>query len=101
MKPVDILKMGPKRELSHVTNDKGFYILTVTPPDFVGLPPQEIELTPNQASRFLQWEINGGLIQDIFPDLDYNQREVILSGISSEVFDGLSEVEFPVNIPED
>lgn len=81
IKPVNVLKMGPKRDLTY---DKGrdVYVLTVTPPEFLGIPPSSVTLTSDQVTRYHKWRTNGGLIQDELPDLTPAERDIILTGIS-------------------
>lgn len=38
------------------------------------------------AAPYAKWR-TGGLIQNLFPQLNYNQREMIQTGIHSECFD--------------
>jgi hypothetical protein len=38
---------------------------------------------PITQEQLQQWQL-GGLVQDVFPDLDVNQREFLISGTTQE-----------------
>jgi hypothetical protein len=50
-------------------------------------PEQQLSLTNEQFSRYLEWIAGGVMIQDAFPDLSPSEREVILSGLPEEFFE--------------
>jgi hypothetical protein len=79
MKPIDILGMGPRREV--LKTSKGTYLITVIPPDWTRITESKsIELTPEQYDRYLAWDEGGLLIQDALPDLTNDQREILITG---------------------
>lgn len=79
------MEMRPKREA--IKGDDGLWEITVTPPEWTGFSPSTIKLTDDQHERYLNWWQTGGLIQDWFPDLNSNEREILLSGIGNGEFD--------------
>ena len=79
MSVADKLGLGPKRESRQLPT--GDYIVRVTPPDWTGCSPSEVKLTANQFVNFQRW-LNGSiLIQDAFPDLSDDDREILKTGI--------------------
>jgi hypothetical protein len=80
MKPIDLIGMGPKREARR--NIGGGWIVTVTPPDVVGLPGNSLVLSEDQYQRYLEWHEGGCLIQEALPDLTSAQREVLMTGLT-------------------
>lgn len=87
MKPVDQLGFGPKREVKQLDNDQ--WEISVTPPQFMGLPTKKLVLNKNQYLGYLAWQ-NGQLIQDALPDLTASQREIILTGLGDDDFNRLA-----------
>ena len=78
-KPIDLLGMGPKREVADLSN--GNFLIRVTPPEWSGYTESKhIELTPDQYSRFNEWMQTGILIQDALPELTPEEREILISG---------------------
>ena len=47
----------------------------------------DLPVTQEQLDEYFNGDIRGRLIQDIFPDLDPDQREFILTGITPEEWD--------------
>lgn len=92
MKPIDrIPGFGPTR--SAVQTEKGWTV-TVIPPAWSGFTKGgSIGLTSEQYLRYLDWLKDGSLIQEVFPELDLDQREILLSGISNEEFDEFAREE--------
>lgn len=79
-KPIDILGMGPGRSVRKLSN--GNYLVTVTPPKWVGIPEgKSIELSFDQYDRYLSWMQTGMLIQDALPELTADQREILITGM--------------------
>jgi hypothetical protein len=79
MKPIDILGMGPTREVLKTSH--GTFIITVIPPDWTGIKEgKSIELFPDQYERYLEWKDGRILIQNALPDLTDEQREILISG---------------------
>ena len=78
-KPIDLLGMGPKREVCDLSN--GNFLIRVTPPAWTGITEGKcIELTPDQYSRYDEWMKTGMLIQDAFPELTGAEREILITG---------------------
>ena len=48
-----------------------------------------VELTDDQLDRFLDWRMGKGNIQDLLPDLDEDEREMLLTGMGPEQWDSL------------
>jgi hypothetical protein len=91
MKPIDLLPgLAPTR--SAVKTEKGWTV-TVTPPPWSGFSGSSIELTEDQFERYKSWINDGGLIQNVFPELSATQREVLLSGIGDEDFQTMADDE--------
>ena len=85
MRLVDRLGFGPKRE--HVQQPDGSILVKVTPPAMLELPTQSLKLTADQFARYMAWHEDGGvLIQDALPELTFDQREVLMTGIGAEDF---------------
>jgi hypothetical protein len=62
------------------------YLVTITPPAFMGGEPQKVILTPDQFARYLTWKDRGVLIQNALPDLSPSDREKLMSGLDDEGF---------------
>ena len=77
--------MNIKREVKELAS--GNFLVTVTPPAETGFSPSMITLNPNQYERYLGWLDGFGLIQDTFPDLTAEQREILQTGIGPEEWD--------------
>jgi len=63
----------------------------VKAPDCMETPEQELSLTNEQFSRYLQWLAGGVNIQEAFPELSPSEREVILSGLPDDFFEQFEE----------
>jgi len=79
MKPIDMLGMGPTRQ---VTKLPGWnFKLTVRPPQGAKAGNgKSIVLSPAQYLKYLRWMNGRILIQDAFPELNDDEREIILNG---------------------
>lgn len=79
-RPVDTLGLGPTYSI--IEKDDLFEVI-VTPGKLMGPNPKKksITLTRNQFTRFNKWRNGHGLIQDIFPDLTSEQREILMTGL--------------------
>jgi len=84
MSLADKLGFGPKRELTALGD--GMYLLKVTPPSWSHFSPSTIRLTEDQVKRYERWLTDDTLIQDAFPELSLDQREILLSGIGPGEF---------------
>jgi len=69
---------APDRKVTEV--DDGF-VVTVTPPDFMAMPPESVLLTPDQYERYKEWRNGLLLIQDALPELSPEDLERLMSGI--------------------
>jgi hypothetical protein len=84
---IDMLGMGPKRELTD--NGDGTFTLTVTVPNWALNKPgtsTTIILTSEQADKFNEWKSGTRLIQDVFPELTQDQREIIVTGVKWDLY---------------
>jgi hypothetical protein len=82
-KPIDLLGMGPKREVSTVKARNGelLYRINVTPPEWSGFTESKyVDLDLDQYQRYVAWMDTGILIQSILPDLSPEEREILISG---------------------
>jgi hypothetical protein len=80
VKPIEQLRLGPTRSVEEV--DDNLYVVTVTPPEWTGITEgKSIELTRNQFERYREWLVNSEPIQNVFPDLTADQREILLTGL--------------------
>jgi len=78
-KPIDVLGMGPTRTVTQTP--AGNYLITVTPPEWTGIKKgKSIRLSRDQYERFVLWMGTQKLIQDVFPELTSEQREILLNG---------------------
>lgn len=76
--------MRPTYELRKDTESE-HYILRVSPPPGLGFKPSELKMTEDQTRRFLEWASSrNNLIQNVFPELSAEDREIILTGINPE-----------------
>ena len=91
MKPVDELGLGPQRVL--IRNQDGSAVLEVRPPAMFGGGCSQVALTASQVRKYEKWLSEGGSIQNAFPELSADAREVILSGIGSEEWEKLESEE--------
>jgi len=84
--PLKAMGMEPSRE--HTNNQDGSSTVRVTPPSFVNAGSgATVILKKDQFERYLKW-LNGSTpIQEVLPDLHYNQREILMSGIGPEAWD--------------
>jgi hypothetical protein len=90
-KPIDVLGFGPKRTLTLSPDGSG--VLTVTPPAMFGGGCSQVALTASQVRKYEKWLSEGGSIQNAFPELSADAREIILSGIGSEEWKKLESEE--------
>ena len=75
--------LQPKRETEVLSS--GDVIVTVTPPEWSGFKGSSITLTAKQYQRYQEWlNSKDVLIQHKLPELTPAQREILMSGISSE-----------------
>lgn len=85
MRPIDMLGMGPTRRA--VVVDDG-WIVTVTPPPILGLKGNSLRLTNDQYERYQAWlHTNTILIYHALPELTNAEREILMTGMSSEDFE--------------
>jgi hypothetical protein len=76
--------MEPKRRNIETT---GTHVTVgVTPPDFMALPEQQVQLTTDQYARYLRWLEGGDLIQKLLPDLTDDVREILMTGLGDADF---------------
>jgi len=78
---------APKREIK--ANQDGTFTISVTP--FGGGKTQTVILTADQKTRYDEWRARTKLIQDAFPDLNDNSREILMSGIGQEDWDRITK----------
>lgn len=83
---VTVPGFGPKYAYGKNTDDDN-YTVVVTPPTITQFGPSSLTLTEDQFIRFKIWLVNGGLIQEMLPDLNDDEREILLTGIGPEEWD--------------
>ena len=88
VKPIDALGLGPKREAMKLAVG---WRVRVTPPATSRFDPSTIDLTDDQYERFLHWLHDGGLIQELLPDLSADEREILMTGINPEQWETLRD----------
>ena len=69
-----------------IDTDGTHVTIGVQPPKFLELPEQTLKLTTEQYRRYCFWLARGGLIQQSFPELTDDQREIIQTGIGPADF---------------
>lgn len=79
--------ISPTREYKQIAPDR--YEVTVTPPVWSGFSPSTLELSADDTSLLRNWELGkvSGTIQDLFPHLSPEAREILLSGIGPAEWD--------------
>lgn len=84
--PLNIPGFAPIR--SSVKHIDGTYTVYVTPPKLSGFPsvPRSVHLTEAQFWTYRRWLDSGQSIQEAFPELSADDREVLLSGLPPEAF---------------
>jgi hypothetical protein len=80
---MDIPGMTAKRRVEQSGDG---YIVYVKPPDFFGQAEVAVRLTAEQYDRYQQWRAGAGQIQELLYDLDSDEREKLLSGLTDESF---------------
>lgn len=78
------LGAGPERKQTRLGD--GRWRIEVTPPRYTGGTTQTVVLTQNQYERYQIWRRGDLLIQDAFPDLDPDTRELLKTGLTTEDF---------------
>jgi hypothetical protein len=82
---------GPQREA--VVTPTG-YRVTVTPPVWSGFESgSSVDLTIDQYERYLRWLGGGFQIQEALPELNADQREILMSGIGPQDWDQMKKFE--------
>ncbi len=85
MKPIDILKgWGPTRSHKHTAGSDEFTV-TVQAPKFMQQPPRSVVLNRDQYDRYVKWLKENTLIQNVLPDLSLDDREILMSGLGSDL----------------
>jgi hypothetical protein len=85
MKPIDSMPaFKPKREATQLPD--GSWLVKVTPPSFMSLPGSKLTLTEDQYERYVAWQENGNLIQNMLPELSDDDREILLTGLGPQEF---------------
>ncbi len=85
MKPVDMLSAFAPTRVEHEM-EKGHWRIEVTPPAMFNLPSQSVVLTPRQYERYKLWRDGTFMIQDALPELNPDEREVLMTGLGDEDF---------------
>jgi hypothetical protein len=63
-----------------------FVTVVVTAPKVFGGGTNRLHLTPDQYKRFKWWRDSHGLIQELLPDLSNSERELLMTGMTDDVF---------------
>ena len=72
--------MQPSRRVA--PQDNGTFNVYVKAPDFMGTPERCLNLSGEQYARYVRWRSHGGGgIQDFLPDLNADERELLISGL--------------------
>lgn len=77
--PFDLVFGKPQR--AHQKVDSEHYLVSVTPPEKLGLPTRHVKLTIDQFSRYISWLSEGDLIQQILSELSATELEILKTGI--------------------
>jgi hypothetical protein len=91
----DTLAWAPQRETKPVMfSFATFWRVTVTPPKHVlyhgkPLPTQGVTLTQTQYENYLRWRRGKGTLQELLPELDDDEREILRSGIGPAEWKGM------------
>lgn len=90
-RPIDVLGLAPKREVD--PHEDGTFTVYITPPAvlYPGREPCKVHLSADQYDRYCKWRIGGGLVQDFFPELSADVREMLISGLLPSDFEALKE----------
>jgi hypothetical protein len=48
---------------------------------------QNARTIPVNEDQLIEWKMSGQFVQDFFPDLNVNDRELLISGVCGECFD--------------
>jgi hypothetical protein len=83
---------GPQRQ-SKFNNKTGLWTVTVTPPTWTHFSASSIRLTEDQHERYQKWLRDGGLIQNMLPELTDEAWEILISGIGPVEWEELDEGE--------
>jgi hypothetical protein len=87
IEPVNLIFPPVERSQRYIRETK-MWEVTVSPPASSGWNcTSKVMLTDDQHGRFCYWLVNGGLIQEILPDLSDDQREQLMTGITPEAWD--------------
>lgn len=62
------------------------FIVYVMPPAFFEQTEVAVHLTADQYKRYVLWRQGAGLIQDMLDDVDDDDREKLLTGLTNENF---------------
>ena len=89
VKPIDALGLGPKREVMKTA--VGWRVRVTPPASWSQFDASTIDLTDDQYQRFLHWLHDGGLIQELLPDLSADEREILMTGINPEQWETLRD----------
>lgn len=69
-----------ERYLDKIEDD--YYILYVKPPEWTASPEQSIHLNEDQVRRLREWLDGKGMIQQLFPEMSSEEREIIQTGLA-------------------
>jgi hypothetical protein len=79
MKPAEMLGLAPKYEETWEAIEET-WVISITPPFGLG-PKQQLKLNEDQHERYLKWRAGDGLIQNMLPELNADQRELLITGL--------------------
>jgi hypothetical protein len=83
--PIEIPGFAPSREVSASADSEGntLFHIKITPPDFMGVEPKVVSLTPDQYLDYLVWRTGTKPIQNAMSYLSSETRELLMSGLDS------------------
>jgi hypothetical protein len=77
--------LKPRYNIRHVGHD--LFEIDVTAPEVFGGATTIVQLTLDQAARFADWDCKKiPLIQEALPDVSADEREILLTGMTPEVW---------------
>lgn len=80
----------PQRHVKQLMD--GHFLVTVTPPEFMGCQATAVVLNGEQFKKYLHWrdtEKSHRTIQEYLPELNPDEQEILISGIGPDDWDRL------------
>jgi len=84
-RPIDMLPSF--RPIRRVIETTGTHVIVgVQPPKWMEIPEAQITLSTEQYHRYIRWLAYGGLVQEVFPELTPDEREILQTGLTEKDF---------------